>query len=124
MRGTSMHGNREVPRLLAGRWCRGPHREGQGCNPMMYGHGKSDRPIVPEKPPNKVRTLAAEAVEGRGLAKGNTGQQNTPRTQCRNQGVSSALDRVRQVARQDRETHHPWSEMRFDVLTRGRIPVR
>ena len=91
---------------------------------MMYGRGKSDRPIVPEKPPNKVRTLAAEAVEGRGLAKGNTGQQNTPRTQCRNQGVSSALDCVRQVARQDRETHHPWSEMRFDVLTRGRSPVR
>ena len=124
MRGTSMHGNREVPRLLAGRWCRGPHREGQGCNPMMYGRGKSDRPIVPGKPPNKARTLAAEAVEGRGLAKGNTGQQNTPRTQRRNQGVSSALDRIRQVARNDREIHHPWPEMRFDVCTRGRSPVR
>ncbi len=90
---------------------------------MMYGRGKSDRPVVPGKPPNKARTLAAEAVAGRGLAKGNTGQQNTPRTQRRNQGVSSALDRVRQVAR-DREIHHPWPEMRFDVCTRGRSPVR
>ncbi len=91
---------------------------------MMYGRGKSDRPIVPEKPPNKARTLVAEVVEGRGLAKGNTGQQNTSRTQCRNQGVSSELDRVRQVAMQDREIHHPWPEMRFDVSTRGRSPVR
>ena len=70
---------------------------------MMDGRGKSDRPVVPGKPPNKARTLVAEVVEGRGLAKGNTGQQNTPRTQRRNQGVSSALDRVRQVARRDRE---------------------
>ncbi len=123
MCGTSMHGTREIPRLPAGRWCRGPHREGQGRKPMMYGRGKSDRPVVPGKPPNKARTLGAEAVEGRGLAKGNMGQQNTPRTQCRNQGVSSELDRVRQVARFSGQAH-PWPEMRFDVSTRGRSPVR
>ena len=39
----------------------------------MHGHGKSDRPIVPQKPANKGydRTRLAERVEGRGLAKGN-----------------------------------------------------
>jgi group II intron reverse transcriptase/maturase len=36
------------------------------------------------------------------LAKGNAGQQNTPRTQCRT-SVPSALDRVREVARRDRK---------------------
>jgi RNA-directed DNA polymerase len=41
--------------------------------------GKSDRPIVPGKSPNKIRTPAAEEMEGRGLAKGNMGQQNAPR---------------------------------------------
>ena len=37
----------------------------------MNEHGKSDRPIVPKKSPNKARTPAAEEMEGRGLAKGN-----------------------------------------------------
>jgi hypothetical protein len=50
---------------------------------MMNEHGKSDRPIVPEKSPNKARPMAAEGVEGRGLAKGNRHQQNALRTQSR-----------------------------------------
>ena len=49
----------------------------------MNEHGKSDRPIVPGKSPNKTRTPAAEEMEGRGLAKGNLGQQNATRTQSR-----------------------------------------
>jgi RNA-directed DNA polymerase len=65
---------------------------------MMNGHGKSDRPIVPAKLPNKAGKPAAEAVEGRGLTKGNTGQQNTPRTQGRTKEVPRALERVRQAA--------------------------
>jgi len=48
---------------------------------MMYDARKSDGPIVPAKPSNKVRQLAAEGVEGRGPAKGNTGGQNASRTQ-------------------------------------------
>ena len=67
---------------------------------MTHGRGKSDRPIVPGKQPNKARGPAAEAVEGRGRAKGNPHQQNAPRTQCRT-GAPSALERIRRVARRD-----------------------
>ena len=70
---------------------------------MMDGQGKSDRPVVPAKPPNNVVPAAtAEEVEGRGLAKGNTDQQNAPRTQRRTR-AHSALDRVREAARRDRK---------------------
>lgn len=69
---------------------------------MMDDRGKSDRSVVPEKPPNKVEGTAAEAVEGRGLAKGNSRECNALRTQSRG-GVPSALERVRQVARRDRK---------------------
>jgi len=69
---------------------------------MMHGGGKSDSPIVPVKPPNKAARAAAEAVEGRGLTKGNLPERNTPRTQSRT-GVSSTLGRVRQAARRDRK---------------------
>jgi group II intron reverse transcriptase/maturase len=68
----------------------------------MHGRGKSDSPIVPGKPPNKAEAPAAEAVEGRGLAKGNLREQNTPRTQGWI-GVSSALERVREAASRDRK---------------------
>jgi hypothetical protein len=36
---------------------------------MTNGHGKSDRPVVPEKFPNNTGQLVAEGMEGRGLAK-------------------------------------------------------
>src|ERR687896_1986112 len=67
----------------------------------MHGHGKSDRPVVPAKPPNKPAQAGAEAVEGRGLGKGNADSTTRPGHRA---GVSapSALDRVRRVARQDR----------------------
>lgn len=68
----------------------------------MDGRGKSDRPVVPRKPPNKAEAPAAEVVEGRGRAEGNLREQNTPRTQGR-AGVSSALERVREAARKDRQ---------------------
>lgn len=71
--------------------------------PAMHGHGKSDRPVVLTKPPNKAGQLAAEAVEERGLTKENASQQNTPRTQSRKSGVSNALDRVRQAALRSRK---------------------
>ena len=48
------------------------HREVVRRTPMMNGCGKSDRLIVPTKSPNNAVTRAAEAVEGRGLTKGNS----------------------------------------------------
>src|SRR5215211_3245147 len=68
----------------------------------MHGHGKSDRPVVPAKQPNKPARAGAEAVEGRGLGKGNAASKTHPGHRA---GVSapSALDRVRRVARQDKD---------------------
>ena len=60
------------------------------------------QPVVPTKPPNKAGRPAAEGVEGRGLAKGNPRQQNTTRTQGR-EDVQSALERIRQAARRDKK---------------------
>jgi RNA-directed DNA polymerase len=68
----------------------------------MDERGKSDNPVVPAKPPNKVGRSAAEVVEGRGLAEGNTDRPTRPGRSA-GSGVSSGLDRVREVARRDKE---------------------
>lgn len=75
---------------------------------MTHGPGKSDSFVVPAKPLNDAGRPAEEAVEGRGLAKGNPNQQNASRTQCR-ADAPSALERVRQAARRDKR-------MRFTAL--------
>jgi group II intron reverse transcriptase/maturase len=68
----------------------------------MNGSEQSDDPVVPEKPTNKAAVATAESVEGRGSAKGNAASK--PRSVPRDgKNVSSALDRVRQVASQDKE---------------------
>ncbi len=71
---------------------------------MVNERGKSDRPIVPEKPSNKENgaPCSAEGVEERGLAKRNSGQQNRGRAQDR-AFLQSALERIRQAARKDKE---------------------
>ena len=66
----------------------------------MNGHGKSDRFVVPANPPNKA--AAAEVGEERERAKGNADGKTRPGRSA-GPGVSSALDRVRQVAQQDKE---------------------
>jgi RNA-directed DNA polymerase len=76
---------------------------------MMHGHEKSDHAIVAMKPANKAGRFtaersaaepnAAESVERRAGTKGNTGQQSTRRTQCR-ESMSQALERIRKVARE------------------------
>ena len=68
----------------------------------MHDHGKSDRPVVPAKPPNKPGEPGAEAVEGRGLPEGNTASETRPGRSA-GEGVESELDRVRQVARKDKD---------------------
>jgi RNA-directed DNA polymerase len=68
----------------------------------MHERRKSDRPIVPAKPPNNAAQAVAEVVEERGLAKGNATSKTRPGHSA---GVSvrSALDRVRHVAQTDKE---------------------
>jgi RNA-directed DNA polymerase len=76
----------------------GPRREGEEPKPAMHGREKSDPAIVAVKPTNKAGQPAAEPVERRAGAEGNTGQQRTRRAQDR-ESVSQALDRIRQAAR-------------------------
>ena len=79
MYASSMRENREIPPAAQPLIKAGPLGEGQGRKPEMNGSGRSDSPVVPAKPANKAargKTVhthaAAESVEGRGLAKGNT----------------------------------------------------
>ena len=65
----------------------------------MHDPEKSHSAVVAVKPPNKVGSPAAEAVEPRAGTKGNADQQSTHRTQTRTR-VTQALNRVRQAARQ------------------------
>src|SRR5262245_34045194 len=69
---------------------------------MTHERGKSDPAIVAEKPTNAVDRSAKEPVEPRAGTKGNAGQQSTCRAQNR-AGVSQALERIRQAARQRRK---------------------
>jgi RNA-directed DNA polymerase len=67
----------------------------------MDERGKSDSPVVPAKLPNNAGQPAAEAVEGRGLAKGNAASKTRPGRSA-GPGAPSALDRVRRIAKQDK----------------------
>ena len=60
----------------------------------MHAAGASSDP-TPRKQANKTAKAAAEPVEGRGLAKGNSREQNASRTQCR-ADAPSALERIRE----------------------------
>ena len=86
----------------SGRSPGGPLRERRGGTPEMNERGKSDNLVVPAKPPNNAGEPAAEAVEGRRLAEGNTARPTRPGRSA-GQGVPSGLDRVREVARRDKD---------------------
>jgi RNA-directed DNA polymerase len=73
---------------------------------MMHGHEKSDPVIVAMKPANKANEAhcggvcganAAESVERRAGAKGNTHQHNTYWTQSQAR-VTNALERIRPLS--------------------------
>jgi group II intron reverse transcriptase/maturase len=68
----------------------------------MHERGKSDNLVVPAKPSNEPTKVAEESVEGRGLAEGNTDSSTRPGRSA-GQGVPNGLDRVREVARRDKE---------------------
>jgi RNA-directed DNA polymerase len=68
----------------------------------MDERGKSDGPVVPAKPPNNTACAVAEVVEERGPAKGNTASTTHPGRSA-GHGAPSGLERVREVARRDKE---------------------
>ena len=74
---------------------------------MTNDSGKSDKPIVPGKDANKRRggPRQAERLEGRGLAKGNSGEQTRFWTQGQID-LHHALDRIREVARRDKDERY------------------
>jgi hypothetical protein len=95
-------------RGLADRRWAGRGGNAGGGNLLMDDYERSDRPVVPAKLPNKPAVAGVEVVEGRGLGEGNTASETRSGLRA-GEGVSSDLDRVRQVARLD-------SDVRFTVL--------
>ena len=102
MRGVSKCENREVhghpPVVMVGRVVRGR----RGRNPVMDDRGKSDDLVVPANPSNNALGGAAEAGEGRGSPEGNATGETRAGLRA-GVGVSSELDRVRQLAREDKD---------------------
>ncbi len=101
MHGNTSHVNREIPGLPARQVGDGTQREVGRRTPLMHEPGKSDSRTVPRKVPNKARRRVAEGLEGRRLAKRNSPQATTLRTQGRIR-AHAALGRVRQAAEQQK----------------------
>lgn len=70
--------------------------------PMTDAREKSDAFVVPAKSRNDAGAPAEDAAEGRNAAKGNTGEQNAPRTQSRTH-APNALARVHETARTNKK---------------------
>jgi hypothetical protein len=68
---------------------------------MMHGRRKSDPLIASVKSPNNAAPTAAEAMEGRGGAKGNAVRSSTWQT-LGWESVSLELDRILEAARRDK----------------------
>jgi retron-type reverse transcriptase len=88
--------------------------------PMTNERGKSDGFVVLKKSPNKAEeNTAAEGMEGRKPTKRNSNQHNMFRTQ-RRENVTSALERVRRVARGNKKArftallHHIYNLKRLE----------
>ncbi len=74
--------------VCGGENCR-PCREVKGRTPMTNGPGKSDRFIKPVESPNNAEGPAAEAMEGRERAEGNSPERNALRTRGRESTLSA-----------------------------------
>src|SRR5262249_29094379 len=98
MHRSTARANREIPGLLqvSSRQDPGAQREVRGPTPLMHEPGKSDSRTVPMKVSNKAGQLAAEGSEGRRLAKQNSPQSTTLRTEGRER-LHGALGRVRRA---------------------------
>jgi len=98
--GSFLHGSWEISSAPAAVGAGGAGKV-NNRNPAIHADEKSDTPIVLTKSPNEG-TEPAEAAEGRGVAKGNTGRVTAPRTQSRTSCASTGLAGVREAARRDR----------------------
>lgn len=93
----------------------------------MHADRQSDGHVVPQKPPNKCEPTQAEGVEGRCSTEGNSTQPTSPRAQNRTR-LQHALERVRQVAKQDQEvrftslSHHIRDPARLERAFYGLRP--
>ena len=111
MRGNSLHGNRETPRVPTGKRPVGRSEKASGRMSDMYVRGESDGSIVPENLSNKgegrwldpchPEAQPAERGEGREPIKGNAHQTAATRTQSRTI-ASNGLVGVRRRARSDK----------------------
>jgi RNA-directed DNA polymerase len=99
MHGHLLHENREILEMFADNPSVIRALKAIGRTNAMHVSRKSDSGVVPMKPSNNpVLSAGAETVEGRPLAKGNTDQTTTVRTQSR-ATVSRGLEGVREAAR-------------------------
>lgn len=105
MPGSCLHGSWEISSVPDGAVSGGAGKGNR--NPAIYVDEKSDASVVPKKPPNKGQAYAnasastAEAVEGRGAAKGNAEESTAGRTPSRETELTG-LGRVRETARRNR----------------------
>jgi Retron-type reverse transcriptase len=101
MSGSYLHGSSEISSVSDAGWS---DRAGKvnDRKPAIYADEKSDTPIVPKKLPNKGDN-PAEAMEGRGVAKGNTDEFPVSRTQSRKHDTSTGLEGIREIARRERK---------------------
>jgi len=107
MSGSLSHGSSEIS-LVSGAIRPDGVGKVNDRNPTIYANEKSDTSIVPEKLPNKGIN-PAEAMEGRGVAKGNANESPASRTQSRDKSSSMGLEGVRETARRN-------SQCRFTAL--------
>lgn len=94
----------------------GPEASASQGEPQTGTQGETPETAKGEpKASGEWSELNAEGMEGSGLAEGNLGEQNVPRTQDR-AGTLSALERVGEVARRDKQVrfttllHHVYNQ--------------
>lgn len=109
--------NRESPASPNADGATGRVGKAKRHTPTLHDAGQSDRPVVPAKPMNNARHLAAESVKGRGLPTGNTDESQAHRTQSRT-SAPQALDRVRQAAVRDKRTRFTALLHHIDIARR------
>ncbi len=115
MSGSLSHGSSEISSVSGAVW---PDRAGKvnDRKPAIHADEKSDTPILPKKLPNEG-VNPEEAMEGRGVTRGNANGNPACRTQSRDKSASMGLEGVREAV-------HPLPSERFHARTSGRSRMR